>query len=230
MSMALTGNNGDNETNIQSSKSIEFSIHGEDGHEIAVNNQINPIRFWIAKDKSIAVKPYVLINSSISNQSNQTNNLNQNGFIQNGFNLSSVSNVSIHIQIKPFNSNDSNNKGYLSLLKFGSNPSLTTQFDYDLMNIFCPSDLIYDNVYNDSFYLIFANMSKINGFRGYVGFSIKEFNLTGYNCANKSLIKVEDLVLDQSMAIQNYWLRIYTAGLNFDFCLKFYNILRNKDT
>ena len=120
MSMALTGNNGDNETNTKSSKSIEFSIHDENGKEISVNNLGKPIEFWIAKDTSKPIEPFVLINSTISNQTNQTNQTNNfnSGFMQNGFKLSSASNVSIHIQIKPLNYSEFNNKGYLSLLKF----------------------------------------------------------------------------------------------------------------
>jgi hypothetical protein len=219
MSMALTGNNGDNETNIQSSKSIDFSIHDENGKEISVNNQVKPIEFWIAKDSTKSIEPFVLINSTISNQTNQTNQTNNfnSGFIQNGFKLSSMSNVSIHIQIKPLNYSEfnNNNKGYLSLLKFGSNPSLTTPFDYDLVNVLCPSDILYDKLNNDSFYLIFANISKINGFKGYVGFSLKEFNSTKYNCTNKTSINLGDLILDQSIMIQSYWLRIFTAGCYF---------------
>ncbi len=216
--MALTGTNGDNQTNIGSSKSIDFSIYDESSKEISVSNQKNPIEFWIPKDTSVSIQPYQFVNALNITQ-NQTDS---NGFILNGFTLTG-SNVSIHIQIKPNNSNT----GYITLLKFGSNPifvdtqtNINNQY-YDVLNIYCPNDLIKNQPdLNDSFYLIFANMTKVNGFKGYVGYSIREISLTQLeiNCFNKSLNNINSIfkklseTKNQSSFSYNYFIRIYTSG------------------
>ena len=192
--MALTGQNGDNVTNIKSSKSIDFSIMDNNGGEIAVHNQAKPIEVWIAKDTSVKMPDYTFVNLFENNNSNQTNASQQvqNGFRLNGFQLSGA-NVSIHIQIKPVN----NNISYLTLIKFGDNPTFTqTKQSYDLISVFCPNDLLFENYdeTNSSFYLIFANMATVAGRRGYVGFSIKEINSTQIDCFNKSLNSTNQLI------------------------------------
>ena len=221
--MALTGTNGDNQTNIQMSKSLEFSIYDKKKNEISVRNQIKPIELWIPRDTSLSIQPFKLVNALNATQKNETlakldGEQLQNASIISGFNLKG-DNVSIHIQIKP---NDTQ-IGYLSMLKFGENPELTANTkSYDLLNIFCPNDL--KNESNESFYMLFANMSQVNGFKGYVGFSIREINLTQIDCFNKSLNSF-DLILskvtqsienaqktNQSGFTSNYWLRVYSSG------------------
>ena len=120
--MALTGNNGDNETNVGSSKSISYSIYDDNKNEIPVNNLNKKIEYWIPKDPSVPIEPYNLINSvNISglvgfDSLNKTNTsipyIYSNGSIYNGFKLTG-SNVSVHIQIKPINKVSI---GYLFLL------------------------------------------------------------------------------------------------------------------
>jgi hypothetical protein len=51
MQTALTGLNGDNETNIGSSKSLEFSLYDEKQKEIPVSNQLKPLDIWISKNQ-----------------------------------------------------------------------------------------------------------------------------------------------------------------------------------
>ena len=222
MTMALTGNNGDNETNIGLSRSISFSIYDENNKEIQVNNQQKPIELWISRDADVQIQPFQIIdalNASINNNNNLTLNSSLisskliNGFIVSGFNLNG-SNSSIHIQIKPNNKSTS----YLTMLKFGDNPNLQLNNKYyDLLNLYCPNDLIIEQ--NDSFYLIFANMSKVNSFKGYIGFSIIEINSNELNCHNKSLNSIEKLIeLTQNKTnnntsfTDNYWIRIYSSG------------------
>ena len=45
MAMALTGYNGDNETNIGLSRTISFSLYDEDNNELVVSNQSKPLEF-----------------------------------------------------------------------------------------------------------------------------------------------------------------------------------------
>jgi len=60
--MALTGYNGDNETNIGLSRSIEYSLYDESMNEISVNNLSNTIDLWIARDTSVSIEPFKYIN------------------------------------------------------------------------------------------------------------------------------------------------------------------------
>ena len=217
MMMALTEINGDNETNIGFSKSLSFDLYDEKHNEIQVINQVTmPIEIWIARDKNLPIQSFKLIDAINTNASNNFSSwaLNGaqfvNGFIVDGFNLSGF-NQSIHIQIKPVNKSVS----YLTLLKFGDNPSF--QY-YDIINFFCPTDLITENG-NESYYLLFANMSKVNAFKGYVGFSIFEAN-SNSNCMNKSSFNSIDYLsalsarnqTNSSSFSSNFELRTYLSG------------------
>ena len=179
---------------------------------------VKPVELWIPRDTSGLLAPFQLIDliNAAQNISNAKNLL-----MFHSFNLTGA-NVSIHIQIKPTN-NDSS-VGYLTLLKFGANPVFTqsqnniNKTDYDLTALFCPNDLQLNE--NDSFYLLFANMSLVNGFKGYVGFSVTKINLTqlGINCFNKST-NIIDLIISNLIVAKNqneftdkYYLRIYTSG------------------
>ena len=62
LALALTGTNGENETKITSSKSISYSLFDDSNVEIVVKDQNEPIELWIAKDASVPVYPFGLIN------------------------------------------------------------------------------------------------------------------------------------------------------------------------
>ena len=218
MSMALTGNNGDNETNIGSSKSLSYSLYDESNSEINVNNLVKPISLWISRDTSLvnSNESFKLVNALnatlLTNNNVSLVNKNEfqliNGFLVNGLILSG-SNASIHILIKPVNKSLS----YLTLLKFGDNPILNNNNKYfDQLNLHCPNDLI-----DNSFYLVFTNMTQVNRFKGYVGFSIIELNSNGLNCQNKSMNSVEKIIdviqsKSQNNFSQNFWISIYSSG------------------
>jgi hypothetical protein len=236
MSMALTGSNGDNETNIQSSRSISFGIYDSKSDEIKVNNLSSSklIYFWISKDSSVQIESYKYIdvlnyttNNNINNSSNfnsSSTGVNQNkyilqdGFLINGFKLPSLkSNVSIHIQIKPSTKNKSSS--YLTLLKYGDNPLFSSGY-YDSINIFCPQDLIQPKQNGEeSYYLIFENMSRVSSFnKSYIGISLIELNSSQLNsCQNKTKYLMELsssplTILNTNRFTSNFWLRIFTAG------------------
>jgi len=200
--MALTGNNGDNETHIGTSNSLDFSLHDESLNEIKIENIQTPIDIWISKDTSVPIEPYTFVNSlnlSISNGSNE--NLSggklMNGILVDGFYLYGL-NVSIHIQIKPLQ----RQRGYLNFIKFGDNP---TQEDYDLLNTFCPKNLIRDNN-GEEFYLTFINMTRVNSFNGYVGFGIVEID-----CSTNFTTNLNILIQNSNFTC-NYLQRIFTSG------------------
>jgi hypothetical protein len=223
MSMALTGYNGDNETSIQMSRSLDYSIYDENLNEIPVYNLSKPIDLWISRDTSVTLNQFQQINAVNASMINASSNSDLggskliDGFIVNGFNMSG-SNQSIHIQIKPANQTAS----YLTLLKFGNNPLLQkNNYYFDWLEIFCPNDLRTEANY--SYYLIFLNMSRVNGFKGYVGFSLVEIDSPYLDCSNKSANSL-DLLIDliqnktsqnETTFTDNFELRTYASGCYF---------------
>ena len=201
---------------------MTYSVYDENFNEITVPIQVKPIDLWLARDTSVSIRPFQLVNALNASQINASSSLATelsgsqliNGFMVNGFNLSG-SNQSIHIQIRPLNGSLS----YLTLLKFGDNPVFQKNNKYyDMMNIFCPNDVQVEG--NNTFFLIFANMSKVKAFKGYVGFSIIQINSQDLNCYNKSANSI-DWLLDlfqnqtssnQSTFTENFELRTYSSG------------------
>ena len=90
---------------ITSSKSISYSLFDDSNVETVVKNQNEPIELWIAKDASVPVYPFGLINVLDRNGS-----LSNSSFIR-GLKLDG-SNSSLHIQFKP---NNTKSIGYLSI-------------------------------------------------------------------------------------------------------------------
>jgi hypothetical protein len=157
LTQALTGNNGDNVTNIGLSKSVSFSLYDEDKNEIPINNLVNPIEFWIPKDPNMNQEPFKLVdvlnstiivhngtfvNTTNSTSANYSLNFNDDGFYLNGIKLNGT-NISLHIQIKPENISI----GFLVLAKFGDNPILKIgKRDYSYYDLFCP-ERNYTNIF-----------------------------------------------------------------------------------
>ena len=202
--MALTEYNGDNETNIQLSRSLTLSVYQNEAfQEINVINQANLFDMWISRDRSIPIQSFSLVNAVSSNASLL------DGFYVSGFNLN-YTNVSIHIQLKPLNKQLS----YLAMIKFGQNPLLS---NYDVLYIFCPNDLIVNS--NTSFYyMLFANMSTVNNFQGYVGFSFKELNTADLNCLDKTKNSpnyLQNLSTRKQNFSSNFELRTFLSGCYF---------------
>jgi hypothetical protein len=198
--MALTEFNGNNETHIQISKSLSFSLHDEKANEISKQNQINPISFWIQRDSSL-VEPYSFF--GVLNSSKLNGGRILNGFYVNGFNLSGSN---VHLQLKPVNLS----LNYLIMIKFGDNPVLRDKNNYyDNLALFEPKNLISDNK-NESHYLFFLNMSQIKSFKGYVGYSIKELPVKHFNASN--IIEYVSGLNNKSSFTNNFLLRTYSSG------------------
>ncbi len=208
--MALTGNNGDTQTNIQTSRSLSFAIYNSDTNdEIKVRKTSKPISMWISKDSSVSIPSFTFVN--VLNQSNLTQNKYQlkDGFLLMGFRLKST-NVSIHIQIKPKKDSLSS---YLALLKYGDNPILSTN-NYDTLQLFCPQDLMRQNG-DESFHLLFENMSRVYSFnKSYIGISLLELNTSQLNCENKLKNFYQNFSLQNgaNTFTKNFEMRIFTAG------------------
>ena len=89
------------------------------------------------------------------------------------------------------------------------------------MNIFLFLDLITE--YNETYYLFFMNMERINSYKGYVGYSIKELNTTQIDCNIKNISAINKKIssLDLSSASttanistfkNNFWIRVFSSG------------------
>lgn len=158
----MTGYNGNNETNIQASKSLSLTLFTSTNEEISVKTRPTDRKFdfWIAKHStSIPIDSYTYINV--------TNSTNTTLPYVTGFNLTAT-NASIHIQIKPEESFSFKNV-YQILIKFGQNPS---RENYDFKSE--PTLFASKEADSSFFYLTFFNMSQVNSFKGYVGILIQE--------------------------------------------------------
>jgi hypothetical protein len=130
--MAICGHNGDNESFIGYSSSIELSFYDENLNEIEIIDITKPIDIIISRDPSVSKYPYQYVNVS------QIQFSSDSFILQNSFNLIST-NASIHIELKPLNQSF----GYLFVFKLGFSPIVNSVLaDYDSFKIFCPSKII----------------------------------------------------------------------------------------
>ncbi len=136
--MAVCGHNGDNESFIGYSSSIELSFYDENLNEIEIRETSKPIDIIISRDPSVSKYPYQYVNVS------QIQLPSDSFIFQNSFNLIST-NASIHIELKPLNISI----GYLLVFKLGYSPIVNSiQVDYDSFKIFCPSkNLFYSLIF-----------------------------------------------------------------------------------
>jgi hypothetical protein len=170
--------NNNNSVSIQNSKSIGLTFFDSNSTEQSISNLSDYFQFAIPRTNQIpSFKPFNTINKTIIDSRNL---LTLDGFII------STNNVSIHYQLKPTNYLT---HGYFIALKFGSNPYLNKTIQlFDMFQIFCPlNDLQTEN--NESFYTLFANMSKTFNFTGFIGIGIKQLSTSefiNYCIINKS--------------------------------------------
>ena len=71
---------------------------------------------------------------------------------------------------------------------------------------------------NESFFLFFQNMTEINGFKGFVGYGIRELdsNETSLYCSNAALIpQTFPLIHTQVNFTSDFMIRTYTSGCYF---------------
>jgi hypothetical protein len=127
--MAVSGHNGDNESFIGFSSSIELSFYDVDLNEVEILDTYKPIDIVISRDPSVSKHPYQYVNIS------QIKLASDSFILQNSFNLIST-NASIHIELKPLNQSI----GYILVFKLDFSPIVNSiQVDYDSFKIFCPS-------------------------------------------------------------------------------------------
>ena len=209
--MPNSGHNGNNETSIGLSSSIELSIYDSNGKEISIQNSKTPIDIRLPRDYASNLS-YQYINTSKLSLSSEAQ------LLPNSFSIKS-NNASIHLQIKPLDLSIS----YLVLLKFGYTPILNSKkADYDFFKVLCPNSSDYVTLSNDSFYLFFLNSTQVNGFKGFVGYGIRELTpnelntycIPSINNTNKLSLKSPPLLANSNNInfTNDFLLLSYTSG------------------
>ena len=149
--MAVCGHNGDNESFIGYSSSIELSFYDENLNEIEISETAKPIDITISRDPSVSKQPFQYLNVS------QIKLASDSVILQNSFIIIST-NASIHIELKPLNQSI----GYLFVFKLGLSPIVNSiQTDFDSFKVFCPSKLFH---YLFEFFILYIVLFKIQNF------------------------------------------------------------------
>ena len=185
--------------NTNVSRSISFSILDRDGNEVNVRTDpSHPIEIVIPRDENLLVPPMMLQNVTSASlvAHAQTFNLH---FV----NLSSLtSSFSIHLQLRPLNSNLS----YLLIYKFDQSPRLNSSIsDIDGWSLLCPS--------SEGVYTHFLDNLKTAGHQSVI-FGMRQLNTTEADrgCINPSG-STDPPRSDQPFRFtDNYQLRLYTFG------------------
>ena len=134
--MAFTGHNGDNETFIGYSSTMDLAFYSANSQHIRVANS-SPISFWIPRNLTNSAM-FTFQHVNATNLSVASNLV----FLPNAFNVT-ANNASIQIHIRPFDFT----KAYLVLLKFGYTPIVNTTYaDYDYMKTLCSNSSIKINI------------------------------------------------------------------------------------
>ena len=213
----MPGLNGDiGNLSISDSLTVGLDIYDSNKEKLNVNNQSEKIEFWIPREKSLLKPEYSFINLKSLNESI----LNQaTPFMSFQFKLFNLSKYSLHVQLKPENKN----MAYLVLLSFGNATVLNeNKQSFDLFKIACHNDLVNDtnsNNPNESYYMIFANMNKTNGYNGLVYISLRELdsNENNYLCNDPQANKNEPPISKSNYLnfTNNFYLRVYSSGCYF---------------
>jgi len=129
MPMAVSGHNGYNATRVGMSSAMSLSFYDEKTNVIEISNSQKKIDLRIQRDENAINYPYQYVNAT------SLGFLTRSYILQNSFKLN-MTNVSLHIELKPINLNIS----YLLVMKLGMMPIVNaTGADYNSFRIFCPS-------------------------------------------------------------------------------------------
>jgi hypothetical protein len=163
--VSAAGSNGAS-SNVGTSKTVSVSFFQSNSQALTVQGLSTPISIWIPRTSNDTIPAYQSLTAAYAASLQCANS---DVFLQNTFTISTKS--SIHIQFKPSNLNA--NIGYLMLLKFGAVPQLSSSSAiYDYWQLFCPSETVTQ--LGDTFFLFFANQSRVNGYNGNVDFAVRE--------------------------------------------------------
>ena len=155
--------------NTNVSRSISFSLLDRDGNEVVVaTNASQPIEIIIPRDENLPVPPMKLQNVTLLSLRPHAQTFNLH-FV----NLSTLtSSFSIHLQMRPLNSNVS----YVLIYAFDRSPRLNSSInDIDGWSLLCSSN----------FHTYFLDNQQATGHQSII-FGIRQLNVTeaDYFCLN----------------------------------------------
>ena len=202
--MATSGQNGNNETFVGLSSALDLTFtYSAETEPITIQNSKSPIEMWIPRD-SVANSSFQRVNATNMTISSLLH------YMPNSFFINS-SNASVHIELGALNASI----GYLVSLKMGYMPILNATYaDVDHFRIFCPR-----HTENGTTFLFFLNMSQIKGYRGFVGFGIRELNLNETNAycdVNEAIFYNTPPLIDYKIRFtSDFLIRTFTSGCYF---------------
>jgi hypothetical protein len=188
------------QSNTNLSTSISLSILDQNGNEISIEtNHSHPIELFIPRDPTFIISPMILQNVT------SMNSIPHNQFFHLHYiNITTILSISVHIEIRPLDTN----LAYLFIYKFDNIPQLNSSINQiDGWTLFCPFNLT-----NESIYTYFINNQQTVGHQSIV-FGLRELNSTELKdfCSNSS-IKNVPITNQRYHFTSNYELRIYTSG------------------
>ncbi len=187
------------QSNTNLSRSISLSILNQNGNEIPIETNINnSIEIIIPRDPNIII-PLMIIQNVTSMNSTPHHQLYHLHYI----NITTILPVSVHIEIRPWDTN----LAYLFIYKFDNIPQLNSSINQiDGWTLFCPPNLT-----NDSLYIYFINNQRTEG-HGSVVFGLRELNTTEMinYCSNFS--NTPPIIDERFNFTSDYELLIYTSG------------------
>jgi hypothetical protein len=200
MPMTVSGHNGNNETFIGLSSFVDLSFYDENLNDITIVQSLSPIHIRIERDPNLPTYSYQYVNVTSFDIPQKA------FFLPNGLNLT-AKDASLHIELKPINVSI----GYFILVKFGYTPIVNATYaDYDAFEILCPN-----KIRNESFYMFFQNMTQINGYKGFVGYSLRELNsqeLITYCSATIQSQNILPLIQTKVNFTNDFMIRSYSSG------------------
>ncbi len=227
---AFSGFNGQNQTYVTESTTIGLNFYnGTTCSKFAITDTSVPLVSKISRNPTAEIPAFTDVNITSVNENYITSSthriLPQNATLK-------AYNASLFLQLRP----NSTTVGYFMWVKLGSMPYFnSSNSDYDFSRGFCPntgkinSYQVYKikfsffntfiskdlkTQYNDTFYQMALNSTQVNGFRGFVGFGIREMNTDEYSfyCQNNINITRVPRVYSWVNFTQNFSIRIFSAG------------------
>ena len=150
LSMAVSGHNGNNETQVGLSNSIGLSFFDATGTEMQIAQSSSPIDMIIQRDKKTVDIAFQYINAT------SLGFLPKSFLMQHSFKIKMI-NASLRIELKSVNAS----VAYLVILKLGYMPIVnSTAADFTSFKIMCPSKS-QNNVF---FFFTLVSLILFNGF------------------------------------------------------------------
>ncbi|RNA30185.1 polycystic kidney disease 1-like 2, partial [Brachionus plicatilis] len=196
--IAPTGTNGANETKIEDSNTVSLEFLDENSNQIGITESRNPIDIWIPRNPTLIVE---FTNVDVANLSLPMNA----SFLPNGITVDAV-NISLFIQIRP----ELLDIGYFVWYKIGLTPGVD-----DTSVGFCPENI--KTVRGETYYQMSINQSEIDGFKGFIGFGIREMNTEEFEfyCTGNSSSPMVPLYRNMTNFTSDFSLRIFSSACYF---------------